>query len=612
MAAEETEMDRRELLAAAASAALVGATAPLALGRVKPALAGTPRGRARPNDLRWPSPTEWDQLRHAVGGRMAQVHSPFAECTREPDGRLCRQSLDRLANPFYIQDQAGGTQSAGWLDGWMSAPSVYAVEAAGPQDVAAAIDFARRHDLRLVVKGGAHSYLGQSNAPDSLMVWTRRMNGIELHDAFVPQGCAGAVEPQPAVSVGSGARFIELYDAVTTKAGRFVQGGGCTSVGVGGHVQTGGFGSFSKYGGLVAASLLEAEIVTADGVIRVVNACRDADLFAALKGGGAGFGITTRLTLATRRLPERLGFYGRKVKAASDAAFLRLIEAFASFAADALINPHWGEQVAVGPDNTLEIEMSFQGLADDEARRTWAPFESWLAANAGDLTERSAVRLIGMPGRNWWDYDYRRAVLPDSIVIDERPGAPKRFWWSGNRSEVGIFLSAYESLWLPEALLQPTRRAAFADALFAASRHFKVGLHFNKGLAGATEERRLEASDTAIHPSALDAFALAIIASGQPQAYPGLRGHEPDLAAARNEARRIAAATSELRKAAPEAGSYSSEMSYFEANWREAAWGPHYDRLLQAKMKYDPDGLFTGHHQVGSEFWSEDGFTRRG
>jgi hypothetical protein len=34
--------------------------------------------------------------------------------------------------------------------------------------------------------------------------------------------------------------------------------------------------------------------------------------------------------------------------------------------------------------------------------------------------------------------------------------------------------------------------------------------------------------------------------------------------------------------------------------------------LLATKQKYDPSGLFTGHHQVGSEFWSADGFARRG
>jgi FAD/FMN-containing dehydrogenase len=55
----------------------------------------------------------------------------------------------------------------------MFAPNVYAVAAKSTEDVAAAVNFAREHNLRLVVKGGGHSYLGTSNAPDSLLVWTR-------------------------------------------------------------------------------------------------------------------------------------------------------------------------------------------------------------------------------------------------------------------------------------------------------------------------------------------------------------------------------------------------------------------------------------------------------
>ena len=41
-----------------------------------------------------------------------------------------------------------------------------------------AVNFARENNLRLVVKGGGHSYQGTSNAPDSLLIWTRHMNDI--------------------------------------------------------------------------------------------------------------------------------------------------------------------------------------------------------------------------------------------------------------------------------------------------------------------------------------------------------------------------------------------------------------------------------------------------
>ncbi len=205
-----------------------------------------------------------------------------------PSPRPAPSSSAICATPYYIGDNVGLTQTLGWTDAWTSSPSVWAVAARTSADVVAAVNFARRRRLRLVVKGGGHSFLGTSNAPDSLLVWTRAMNAIELHDAFVAQGCAGAIDPQPAVSIGAGAMWLGAYDAVTTRAGRYVQGGGCLTVGVAGLVQGGGFGSFSKGYGTAAASLLEAEIVTADGAVRIANPRRNRDLYWALKGGGEG------------------------------------------------------------------------------------------------------------------------------------------------------------------------------------------------------------------------------------------------------------------------------------------------------------------------------------
>jgi FAD/FMN-containing dehydrogenase len=91
--------------------------------------------------------------------------------------------------------------------------------------------------------------------------------------------------PHPAVSLGAGALWLHAYGAVTTRSGRYVQGGGCTTVGVAGLVLSGGFGSFSKAFGLAAAGLLEAEVVTADGTARTANACSHPDLFWGLKQG---------------------------------------------------------------------------------------------------------------------------------------------------------------------------------------------------------------------------------------------------------------------------------------------------------------------------------------
>ena len=580
--------DRREVLAG--SLALAGAAA---FGGAAVAAA-----RARPGTAAWPTEADWTGLGKAVGGRLAPGALP--DLTDPAVRKL-------LSDPFYIGDQPGLTQSSGWLDAWRSSPSAYVVTATGAADVAAAVDFARTHNLRLVIRGGGHSYLGASNAPDSLMIWTRPMNAIVVHDGFTPEG-SGAV-PVPAVSVGAGSIWLHAYQAVTNGAGRYVQGGGCTTVGVAGLVQGGGFGSFSKGFGTVAASLLEAEIVTADGAIRVVNAAQEPNLFWALKGGGGGtFGVITRLTLATHELPKTFGAVNLQVHARSDEAYQRLMARFVDFAASNLCTPHWGEQVRVGPDNRLVVSMVFQGLGQDEAHTLWQPLLDFAKAHPEDYEGAESFAAQALPARLFWNADFLKKYAPSAITPDPRPQATATdFWWAGDGEQVGVFWHAYSSAWMPASLLRASEQGKLVEAWFAASRHWPVGFHFNKGLFGAADDTLAAARDTATNPDALSAFALAIIADAQGQAFTG----QPNLALAKDRAAKVQAAMAALRAAAPDTGAYVNECDYFQPDWQRAFWGPHYPRLARIKRRYDPDGLFTVHHGVGSEGWSADGFARR-
>ena len=157
-----------------------------------------PAHRTRPSDPAWPSAGSWEQLNRQVGGQLIRVQTPLAACADAADNTACQVILKNLKNPYFVGDQPGLTQTSGWADAWMSALSAYAVVARGTAHVVAAVNFARANNLRLVVKGGGHSYQGTSNAPDSLLIWTRAMNNIVVYDEFVGQGCAGTAA-QPAV-----------------------------------------------------------------------------------------------------------------------------------------------------------------------------------------------------------------------------------------------------------------------------------------------------------------------------------------------------------------------------------------------------------------------------
>lgn len=565
--------------------------------------------RIRPGDAGWPSKKDWANLAGRLHGKLEMSRSASKTLLAQTGGAVTKQMQEKLTNPFFLQDFSGTTQSLGWLDGWKTAESAMVGIPKNAKDVSELVKFAGQHKMRLVVKGGGHSYYGQSNAPDSLLVWTRDLKGIALHDNFVPQN-GDPTMGQPAVTVASGEKFIDLYGKVVVEHGRYVQGGGCTSVGVGGHVQGGGFGHFSKYGGMTAANLLEAEIVVGNGDIITANAHQHSDLFWALKGGGAGWGITTRLTLATRKLPQYFGFIGFALRAEDEDKYRELVRRLMTFTKEHLITPQWGEQIHFGPKYSVYVKMTNIDMLADDVKKLWQPILAFAEKDGFKFIEDPVI--YETPAQKWWDLEYRQRMFPETIMLDQdSSNAGQRFFWNGDNGETNVFWAGYESAWLTTDLLEEGRMGAFIDVVVEAAREYRFAFHFQKGLAGANKKRLEEAANTPVHPSLLNSFALLLLAGAQQNVFDDIPGHQLDEAGLREKATKIRKVYELFRGVEPNTGSYSAEMSFHEQNWQKMAWGHNYDQLLAIKYKYDPNGLFMGHHQVGSEFWTEDGFTRK-
>ena len=102
---------------------------------------------------------ERGELGQAERGGRRQSHQracPVRSPRDRSQGRPCVDALANIKNPFYPGDQPGGTQVSGGLDAWTPASSAYEVKALSNGDVAAAANFARDNNLRLVVKGAGH------------------------------------------------------------------------------------------------------------------------------------------------------------------------------------------------------------------------------------------------------------------------------------------------------------------------------------------------------------------------------------------------------------------------------------------------------------------------
>src|SRR5260370_10947444 len=191
-------MNRRSLLKRAAGLAFM----PALLDPLRAALPeNAPARRLRPSDPEWPDKASWAKLNEDVGGRLVKVSAPLSVCREAPDGGSCGNLFRELKTPYFIGDEVGLTQTAGWVDAWEFQPSVYAVAAETTHDVVAAVGFARDNNLRLVVKGGGHSYLGRADPPHSLLIWTRRRNARSLHRRFRAPGRTGRQPGQHTVTL---------------------------------------------------------------------------------------------------------------------------------------------------------------------------------------------------------------------------------------------------------------------------------------------------------------------------------------------------------------------------------------------------------------------------
>ncbi len=541
---------------------------------------------------------DWSDLQERVGERLLRVRSPLEPCALDSDVPACVAALHSCRNPYFLEDEPGGFQTTGWLGAYVAEHSPYAVATESAEDVAAAVTFARDHGLSLVIKGTGHDYLGRSSDPDSLLIWTHRMRDIAVHEAFVPAGSSD-VPGLPAITVGAGTRWLEAYQALAPH-GRYVQGGGCTTVGAaGGFTQGGGFGSFSRHFGTAAGNVLEVEVVLASGEILVANARHHPDLFWALRGGGGGtFGVVTKMTMRTHPMPTTLGAVAGAIRASRDGDFRRLIDELVHVFPK-LCDDHWGEQIRLNEDNSVVFSMAAVNLIDDEANAVWEPFLTWVDRHPDSFTSDAFVATVSFD--RFWDPQLWDELAPEMICHDLRPGQPSdRFWWATNQSEASQYLNAYQSRWLPRQLFDEAPEV-MTDALFRASRHWHVSLHTNKALAGASTEALRRDRTTSINPAVFDAACLLISASNQRNAFPGIPGVEPDIEQGAIDAQHVVEAMDIIRTMAPNSGSYLNETNYFEPDWQQSFWGMNYPGLLEIKRRYDPTNLFRVHHGVGSE-----------
>ena len=405
------------------------------------------------------------------------------------------------------------------------------VRCTSTDDVVAAVNYARENELPVAVRAGGHSVPGFGTGDDAVVVDLSGMKEVQ-------------VDPEARTARAQGGATWGVFNDATHAHGLATTGGIISTTGVGGLTLGGGIGYLARGCGLSCDNLVSAEVVTADGHTLVASASENDDLFWALRGGGGNFGVVTSFEFRLHPVKDIYG--GPLFFEVDDAA--TVLRFYREFIADA------PEEFGGFPAWQIAPPLPF--IPED---RHGEPFMAFVTCWSGPVEQGEAVLKP------------LRDVAP---VVAEHVG-PMPY---------PALNSAFDALVPPG--LQHYWKANFVSELTddAIEAHLEHGpkvpvvnstVHIYP-INGAVN--RVASDETAF--AYRDATFAAVIAG----MWPDPADNEANIKWVRD----YYDATAPLS----EEGAYVNFMAGDDQDRVKVSYRGNYDRLVDAKRKYDPDNLF--------------------
>ncbi|KAJ5747692.1 uncharacterized protein N7511_009388 [Penicillium nucicola] len=570
-----------------------------------------PNCKTSPGDLTWPSPEEWNTLNQTIHGSLIKTAPAGSSCYPGNPFGSSENCTTVKENWSYAAHHAAWPESVDYsiyannsclppgVDGYSKDKGCsigglpqYVVNATSEQQIAIAMKWASKKNIRIVVKGTGHDLGGRSTGAYSLSIWTHNFKKIERRPAWK---VAGSNTTEDVVICGSGNNWGTVYTAVH-KMNRTVVGGEDPTVGLGGLIQNGGHGLLSSHYGLASDQLYQVTVITTEGRQFVANDIQNQDLFWAIRGAGGGqYGVVTEFVLKTHPVPANvvsggLTFYPAQNSNASSEASWNAMAEVAAQIPDMMDHGITGTVTAL----TKQKAMSFLGLKEDlpgvSAMLSLTGFNMTtknMNATLNQLAARINVEKVNITMQSPSSKGYWAFTKPDPLS-------------SASCGSVSIMtshlLGRHELSDIAKEKLVTYLKDIMVSRNSTAGSMLLFGLQAGKGTANTPEKRRgstLPAWRAAYAHTMV--YGASVNASGDP-----------------NQSMREVAnwldTTCEpvWKQWAPESGSYMNEGNPFTNNWKHDFYGENYDRLLGIKHKYDPTGSLFVWSGVGSDEWSHD------
>ncbi|WP_331235482.1 FAD-binding oxidoreductase [Natronorarus salvus] len=193
------------------------------------------------------------------------------------------------------------------------------VRAASTDDVVTAVSTAREHGLPLSVRGGGHGVTGTALVDAGLVVDLTGMDAV-------------TIDPEARIArVGPGARVSDVLNPAQEHGLSPIVGSAAQN-GIAGSTLAGGIGWLRRRFGLGIDALRSVEIVTVDGDVLTASESENPELFWAIRGGGANFGVVTSFEMELVEVGPEVSI-AQTIYSVEDAG--DVLSAYRKYAADA-------------------------------------------------------------------------------------------------------------------------------------------------------------------------------------------------------------------------------------------------------------------------------------
>jgi hypothetical protein len=165
-------------------------------------------------------------------------------------------------------------------------------------------------------------------------------------------------------TIGSGTLLEDVTKRLYNAGGRAIAHGVCPQVGSGGHFTIGGFGPMSRMWGTALDHVIGVQVVLADASIVRASATENPDVFFAIRGAAASFGIVTEFTVRTHAAPQEAVRYSYSFEEGSFASMAQTFKNWQNLISDPQLSRKLYTQVTLFGAGMI-ISGTFFGTKDE-------------------------------------------------------------------------------------------------------------------------------------------------------------------------------------------------------------------------------------------------------